>query len=127
MGSVTVDTAEAERLKVALANLYYAQNVQMILTVARLEAPILTGRLRRSHEADLPARDGRGLFIRLHARTEYALFVYRGSAGSAPRAVTVRPGQVRTIRHTSGGGRRANHWFERAFQRLGLSNVRNFG
>lgn len=126
MGSVTIDTQEPERLKFALANLYFSQIARPALTVVRLEAPILTGRLRRSHDVDLPKRDGRGLYIRFHARTPYATVVYTGTSGAAPRPVRIRPGQIRTIRHTS-TGRRANHWFERAFQRLGLKDVRNFG
>lgn len=126
MGQVTVNQAEAEALKFRIANLYFAQTIRPALSVVRLEAPILTGRLRRSHDVDLPRRDGRGLYIRFHARTDYATIVYTGTPGSAPRPVTIRPGQVRTIRHTS-TGRRPNHWFERAFQRLGLRDVRNFG
>lgn len=126
MGSVTVNQAEADRLKFALANLWFAANARPVLTVARLEAPILTGRLRRSHEIDVPRKDGRGIFVRLHAKTNYATIVYTGTSGSAPRPVRIRPGQIHTIRHTS-TGRRSNHWFERAFQRLGFVNVRNFG
>lgn len=122
MGSVTVNTAEAEALKLRLVNLYYAENVRSILTVVRLEAPILTGRLRRSHDADLPRKDGRGSYIRLHAVTPYASIVFRGTSG-ANRAVTVRPGRVVTIRHSR--GRPPNPWFIRGFQRLGLRDVRN--
>lgn len=122
MGTVTVNTQEAEALKLRLVNLYYAQNIRTILTVVRLEAPILTGRLRRSHDSDLPRKDGRGFYIRIHAVTPYASIVFRGASGSN-RAVTVRPGRVVTIRHSK--GRPSNPWFVRGFLRLGLKDVRN--
>lgn len=126
MGDIRVNQAEAEALKFKLANLWYAANVRTILTVTRLEAPIDTGRLRRSHEVDLPRKDGKGIYVRIHAVTTYARFVYVGSAGVASRPVTIRPGQIRTIRRST-GGRRPNRWFPRAFARLGLGNVRDFG
>lgn len=124
MGSVTVNQAEVEALKLRLANLYYAVNVRSILTIIRLEAPIDTGRLRRSHEIDTPRRDGRGFYLRVRARTPYAEIVYRGRA-PAQQAFRVRPGRVVTIRPTK--GRRSNPWFARGFVRLGFRDVRNFG
>lgn len=128
MAAVVVNTAEVERLKFALANLYYARHIRTILTVVKLEAPVRTGRLRNSHVADLPRKDGQDFLIRIHAEVDYAHVVY---TGTTPRARTSAKmgAKAKTITTVSrvAKNRNRNPWFARAFRGLGYRNVRDLG
>lgn len=129
MGYVIVNPAEVERVKFALANLYYANHIRTIVTVIKLEAPIRTGRLRNSHQSDLPRKDGPDFLIRIHAYTDYAHAVYVG-APNRPRTAAVKIGKtpkvIKTVARVTKNKNR-NPWFARGFRALGFRNVRDLG
>lgn len=128
MGVVIVYPAEVDRVKFALANLYYARHIRTIITVVKLEAPIKTGRLRNSHQSDLPRKDGPDYLIRIHAYTDYAHAVYVGTS-SRPRRTAKIGGKAKVIKTVArvAKNKNRNPWFARAFRGLGFRDVRDLG